>query len=219
MRGGFLMPKISVVLADDHVLVRKGLKKLLEMESDIEVVGEASNGLEAVEEVRTKDPDVVLIDINMPKLNGVEATRLLKKEKCRAKIIALTIYDDREYLLELLKIGVSGYLLKDIEPHALVEAVRAVSRGETYIQPTLTRALVAEYKRLSQPLQKTGRPLTAREKEVMAYIAEGMSNIEISEKLGISEKTVKNHVSSILRKLNLMDRTQVAVYALKNNLV
>ncbi|MDN5331816.1 MAG: two-component system, NarL family, response regulator DegU [Tepidanaerobacteraceae bacterium] len=213
------MAKISVVLADDHALVRKGLKKLLEMESDIEVVGEASNGLEAVEEVRTKNPDVVLMDINMPKLNGVEAIRLLKKEKSRAKIIVLTIYDDREYLLELLKVGISGYLLKDIEPHALVEAVRAVSRGETYIQPTLTRALVAEYKRLSQPLPRASRPLTAREKEVMAYIAEGMSNIEISEKLGISEKTVKNHVSSILRKLNLMDRTQVAVYALKNNLV
>ncbi|MCG0274918.1 MAG: response regulator transcription factor [Thermosediminibacteraceae bacterium] len=213
------MSKISVVLADDHALMRKGLKKILEMESDIEVVGEASNGLEAIEEVRTKEPDVVLMDINMPKLNGVEATRVLKKEKSKAKVIILTIYDDREYLLELLKIGIAGYILKDIEPQALVEAVRAVSRGETYIQPTLTRALVAEYKRLSQPLARASRPLTAREKEVMAYIAEGMSNIEISEKLGISEKTVKNHVSSILRKLNLMDRTQVAVYALKNNLV
>lgn len=213
------MSKISVVLADDHALMRKGLKKLLEMESDIEVVGEAADGLEAVEEVRTKDPDVVLMDINMPRVNGIEATRLLKKEKCRAKVIILTVYDDREYMLELLRIGVSGYLLKDIDPNALVEAVRAVSRGETYIQPTLTRALVAEYKRLSQPIPQASRPLTAREKEVMAYIAEGMSNIEISEKLGISEKTVKNHVSSILRKLNLMDRTQVAVYALKNNLV
>ncbi|ADL07151.1 response regulator [Thermosediminibacter oceani] len=213
------MSKISVVLADDHVLVRKGLKKILEMESDIEVVGEASNGLEAVEEVRTKAPDVVLMDINMPKLNGVEATRVLKKESLKTKVIILTIYDDREYLLELLKTGISGYILKDIDPQALVEAVRAVSRGETYIQPTLTRALIAEYNRLSQPISRASRPLTAREKEVMAYIAEGMSNIEISEKLGISEKTVKNHVSSILRKLNLMDRTQVAVYALKNNLV
>ncbi len=213
------MKDISVVLADDHVLMRKGLKKILEMEDDIEVIGEASDGIEAIDVVKDKKPDVLLLDINMPRLNGIEVTSELKKQKQKTKIIILTIYDDREYLLELIKIGVSGYILKDIEPEGLMEAVRSVSRGEVYIQPTLTRALVAEYKRLTRPVVGAKRPITAREKEVMAYIAEGLSNIEISAKLGISEKTVKNHVSSILKKLDLMDRTQIAIFALKNKLV
>lgn len=215
------MDEISVVLADDHVLVRKGLKKILEMEEDIKVIGEASDGVEAVEEVINKKPQVLLLDINMPKLNGIEVIQELKKKKVHAKIVILTVYDDREYLLELIKMGISGYILKDIEPQGLFEAVRCASRGETYIQPTLSRALVAEYNRLTQPVTgvSTKKSLTAREKEVLAHIAEGMSNGEISQELGISEKTVKNHVSSILRKLDLMDRTQVAVYALKNKLV
>ncbi|WP_422448143.1 response regulator [Thermoanaerobacterium sp. DL9XJH110] len=213
------MGKISVVLADDHVLMRKGLRKILEMEEDIEVVGEASDGYEAIDEVKAKNPDVLLLDINMPRLNGIEVTRKLKSEKVSTKIIILTIYDDREYLLELIKTGVLGYILKDIEPQGLLEAVRSVSRGETYIQPTLSRALVAEFNRITQPIATAKKPLTPREKEVLVCIAEGMNNYEISSKLGISEKTVKNHVSSILRKLNLMDRTQVAVFALKNKLV
>ncbi|MDD4570676.1 MAG: response regulator transcription factor [Tepidanaerobacteraceae bacterium] len=215
------MGKITVILADDHVLMRKGLKKILEMEEDIEVIGEASDGTEAIEEVMDKRPHVLLLDINMPKLNGIEVTKALKKKGIDTKIVILTVYDDREYLLELIKLGISGYVLKDIEPQGLLEAVRSASRGETYIQPNLTRALVAEYNRLTQPITKDGvkKHLTAREKEVLANIAEGMSNGEISNKLGISEKTVKNHVSSILRKLNLMDRTQVAVFAIRNKLV
>ncbi|MCR4431382.1 MAG: response regulator transcription factor [Tepidanaerobacteraceae bacterium] len=213
------MEKISVVLADDHVLVRKGLKKILEMEEDIEVVGEASDGASAVEVIMAKRPRVVLMDINMPQMNGIEVAKTLKKEKIDAKVIILTIYDDREYLLELIKMGVAGYILKDIDPQGLIDAVRSASRGETYIQPTLTRALIAEYNRMTQPVAGANKPLTAREKEVMAYIADGLNNNEISAKLNISEKTVKNHVSSILRKLNLQDRTQVAVFALKNKLV
>lgn len=203
------------------ILMRKGLKKILEMEEDIEVIGEASDGTEAIEEVMDKRPHVLLLDINMPKLNGIEVTKALKKKGIDTKIVILTVYDDREYLLELIKLGISGYVLKDIEPQGLLEAVRSASRGETYIQPNLTRALVAEYNRLTQPITKDGvkKHLTAREKEVLANIAEGMSNGEISNKLGISEKTVKNHVSSILRKLNLMDRTQVAVFAIRNKLV
>jgi DNA-binding NarL/FixJ family response regulator len=213
------MDRISVVLADDHVLVRKGLKKILEMEEDIEVVGEASDGPSAVQEIKAKKPRVVLLDINMPQMNGIEVTKILKKERVDTKIIILTIYDDREYLLELIKMGVSGYILKDIDPKGLIDAVRSVNRGETYIQPNLTRALIAEYNRITQPIAGARKPLTAREKEVMAYIADGMNNNEIASKLGISEKTVKNHVSSILRKLDLQDRTQVAVFALKNKLV
>lgn len=213
------MDNISIVLADDHVLVRKGLKKILEMEDDLEVIGEASDGSEALEEVRGKKPDVLLLDINMPRMNGIEVAEVLKKEGSDTKVIILTIYDDREYLLELVKVGVSGYILKDIEPQNLIEAVRYVNRGETYIQPTLSKALIAEYNRVTQPIAGAKKPLTPREKEVLAFIAEGMSNSEISEELNISEKTVKNHVSSILRKLNLMDRTQAAVFALKNKLV
>lgn len=213
------MGKISVVLVDDHVLVRKGLRKILEMEEDIEVIGEASDGISAIEEIKAKKPRVVLLDINMPQMNGIEVTKALKKERLDTKIIILTIYDDREYLLELIKMGISGYILKDIDPQGLIDAVRSVSRGETYIQPNLTRALIAEYNRMTQPITGAGKPLTAREKEVLAFIAEGLSNSEISSKLAISEKTVKNHVSSILRKLNLQDRTQVAVFALKNKLV
>ncbi|MDI3480351.1 MAG: two-component system, NarL family, response regulator DegU [Tepidanaerobacteraceae bacterium] len=213
------MEKISVVLADDHVLVRKGLRKILEMEKDIEVVGEASDGPTAIEVIMEKKPQVVLMDINMPKMNGIEVTKILKKERINTNIVILTIYDDREYLLELIKMGIVGYILKDIDPQGLIDAVRSASRGEAYIQPNLTRALIAEYNRMTQPVVGAKKPLTAREKEVMAYIADGLNNSEISSKLNISEKTVKNHVSSILRKLNLQDRTQVAVFALKNKLV
>lgn len=215
------MEKITVVLADDHVLMRKGLRKILEMEEDIEVIDEASDGIEAIEKVMEKKPQVLLLDINMPKLNGIEVTKSLREKNVDSQIVILTIYDDREYLLELLKLGISGYVLKDIEPQGLIEAVRSASRGETYIQPNLTRALVAEYNRLTQPVSNNDvrKNLTAREKEVLADIAKGMSNREISIDLGISEKTVKNHVSSILRKLDLMDRTQAAVFAIKNRIV
>jgi DNA-binding NarL/FixJ family response regulator len=199
------LEKISVVLADDHVLMRKGLRKILEMEEDIEVIGEASDGEEAIQVVMDKKPQVLLLDINMPKLNGIDVTKALKNKGVDTKIVILTIYDDREYLLELIKQGISGYILKDIEPSGLIDAVRCASQGETYTQPVSN--------------QGTRKDLTVREKEVVKYIAEGMSNGEISQKLGISDKTVKNHVSSILRKLNLMDRTQVAVYAIKNKLV
>lgn len=208
-----------MVLADDHVLVRKGLKKILEMEEDIKVIDEASNGYEAIEKVKEKSPDVLLLDINMPGLNGVEVTKTLKESNIDTNIVILTVYDDREYLLELVKLGIMGYILKDIEPGGLIAAVRSANRGETYIQPNLTKALVTEYNRITNIPSFNKKPLTAREKEVVYYIAEGMTNYEISCKLSISEKTVKNHVSNILKKLNLSDRTQVAIFALKNRLV
>lgn len=214
------MENISVILADDHVLVRKGLKKILEMEKDIKVIGEASDGVEAIQKVKEKSPDVLLLDINMPRLNGVKVTKILNEEKVDTNIVILTIYDDREYLIELIKLGIKGYILKDIEPEGLIAAVRSAKRGETYIQPSLSGALVNEYNRVTQPNNGDFRkPLTAREKEVVSYIVKGMSNYEIAESLGISEKTVKNHVSNILRKLKLADRTQVAVFAIKNGLV
>lgn len=208
------------MLADDHVLVRKGLKKILEMEDDIEVIGEASDGVEAIQKVKRKLPDVLLLDINMPRLNGVEVTKILNKEEIETNIVILTIYDDREYLLELIKMGIKGYILKDIEPDGLIAAVRSASCSKTYIQPSLSGAIINEYNRITQSTKNNFRkPLTAREKEVVKYISEGMSNSEIAETLSISEKTVKNHVSNILRKLKLTDRTQVAIFAIKNRLV
>lgn len=220
-KGEILLDKISVILADDHVLVRKGLRKILEMERDIEVVDEASDGYEAIEKVKQKSPDVLLLDINMPRLNGVEVTKILNEECLDTNIVILTIYDDREYLFELIKLGIKGYILKDIEPEGLIAAVRSASRSETYIQPSLSGAIINEYNRITQPSSKDNfrKPLTAREIEVVSLITEGMSNYEIAAKLGISEKTVKNHVSNILRKLNLTDRTQVAIFAIKNRLV
>lgn len=214
------MKKISVVLADDHVLVRKGLKKILEMEDDIKVIGEASDGVEAIQIVKRKLPDVLLLDINMPRLNGVEVTKNLNEEKINTNIVILTIYDDREYLLELIKMGIKGYILKDIEPDGLIAAVRSASCGKTYIQPSLSGAIINEYNRITQSTKNNFRkPLTTREKEVVKSISEGMCNSEIAETLSISEKTVKNHVSNILRKLKLTDRTQVAIFAIKNRLV
>lgn len=210
-----------MILADDHVLVRKGLRKILEMEEDIEVIDEASDGYEAIKKVKQKSPDVLLLDINMPRLNGVEVTKILKKECLDTNIVILTIYDDREYLFELIKLGIKGYILKDIEPEGLIAAVRSASRKETYIQPSLSGAIINEYNRIAQQPSNDSfrKPLTAREIEVVSLITEGMSNLEIAQKLSISEKTVKNHVSNILRKLNLTDRTQVAIFAIKNRLV
>ncbi|NLC63473.1 MAG: response regulator transcription factor, partial [Thermoanaerobacterales bacterium] len=178
------MSDISLVLADDHVLVRKGLRKILEMEKDFKVVGEASDGEEALEQVKKTKPDVLLLDINMPKMNGLEVVKTLKRDGCSTKIIILTVYDDREYLLELIRVGIAGYILKDIEPHNLIEAVRYVKSGETYIQPTLSKALISEYNRMMQPVSGSAKHLTPREKEVLAFISEGMSNAEISESLG-----------------------------------
>lgn len=214
------MSQIRVLIVDDHSLVRQGLKKVLELEDDIRVVGEAENGRKALEVAKTTQPDVVLMDISMPDMNGIEATRAFKKQGFKCAILVLTIHDDREYLFEIVRAGASGYVLKDIEPQKLVEAIRAVSKGNTYIQPNLTLDLITEFNRLSSKTKLLKEnPLTKREMEVLRLITEGMTNAEIARKLYISEKTVKNHVSRILRKLNVEDRTQAAVFAIKNDLV
>lgn len=214
------MNKIRVLIADDHALMRQGLKKILEMEKDITVVGEAVDGSDALEKAKALQPQVVLMDINMPGVNGVEAIRAFKKEGVNCGIIILTIHDDPEYLFEGIRAGAMGFVLKDVEPDSLINAVRAVSRGESYIQPNMTKELISEFNRLSEKnARKDDDHLTKREREVLTHIANGLSNSEIAEKLVISEKTVKNHVSSILRKLNVMDRTQAAIYAIKNKLI
>jgi DNA-binding NarL/FixJ family response regulator len=214
------MSQIRVLIVDDHSLVRQGLKKVLELEDDIKVVGEAEDGQKALEMAKTTKPDVVLMDISMPNMNGIEATRAFKQQGFKCAILVLTIHDDREYLFEIVRAGASGYVLKDIEPQKLVEAIRAVGKGNSYIQPNLTLDLISEFNRLSSRTKLLREnPLTRREMEVLQLITEGMTNAEIASELYISEKTVKNHVSRILRKLNVEDRTQAAVFAIKNDLV
>lgn len=214
------MNKIRILIADDHSMVRHGLKQILELENDIVVVAQASNGREAVDLAKLHVPDVILMDINMPIMNGLQAIKEIRLEKLQSKVIVLTIHEDREYLFKTLQTGAQGYVLKDAEPAVLVDAIRNVSRGETFIQPNMTTELVKEFNRvtMNEKEKHDDSNLTTREVEVLDLIAEGMINKEIAQKLYISEKTVKNHVSSIFKKLNVSDRTQAAIYAFKNNL-
>jgi DNA-binding NarL/FixJ family response regulator len=214
------MKKIKVLIADDHHMVRQGIKQILELENDIEVVSQASNGEEAVKLSREYKPDVILMDINMPGMNGLQAIEELKKEEGIYKVVVLTIHQDREYLFKTIQLGAEGYVLKDAEASVLIEAIRTVSEGNTYIQPNMTSELVREYTRISTHTRSKEEEnvLTSREIEVIGLIAEGLINKEIAKKLYISEKTVKNHVSNIFKKLNVSDRTQAAIYAFKNNI-
>lgn len=200
-------------------MIREGLKQLLELEKDIRVIAGFPDGRTAVEQYPEVQPDVVLMDINLPVMNGLEATELIKKNDPQAKIIMLTIHHDREYLLRSLDLGAMGYILKDADSRVLVEAVRSVYNNQSYIQPSMAKELVNEYKRIKDGTP--GRPesfLTKRELEVLKLLTKGMLNKEIAQALYISEKTVKNHISSIFRKLDVQDRTQAAVYAIKHRI-
>ncbi|HEY8348848.1 MAG TPA: response regulator transcription factor [Clostridia bacterium] len=212
--------KIKVLIADDHPLFRQGIKQILELEKDITVVAQAANGDDAVQLAREQKPDVILMDINMPGSNGLQAIKEIKDENINSKIIVLTIHEDREYLIKTIQMGAEGYVLKDAEPQVLIDAIRNVHMGQSYIQPNMTKELVMEFNRITlNNRERNGENrLTAREREVLKLIAEGMINKEIATKLYISEKTVKNHVSSIFRKLNVSDRTQAAIYAIKHNI-
>jgi len=214
------MDKIKVMIADDHPLVRQGIKQILELEDDIVVIGQASNGNEAVKIARECKPDVILMDINMPVANGIQAIKELRQDQNQFKIIVLTIHQDREYLFKTIQLGAEGYVLKDAEPYVLIDAIRNVYHGQTYIQSNMTKELVKEFNRVTLKEKENNEynNLTAREIEVLELIAEGMINKEIAKQLYISEKTVKNHVSSIFKKLNVSDRTQAAIYAFKNNI-
>jgi DNA-binding NarL/FixJ family response regulator len=212
--------RIKVLIADDHPLFRQGIKQILELEKDITVVAQASNGSEAVQLARELAPDVILMDINMPGTGGLQAIEEIKGENINSRIIVLTIHEDREYLIKTLQMGAEGYVLKDAEPSVLIDAIRSVYLGQSYIQPNMTKELVMEFNRITlHSRDKYGENrLTTREREVLKLIAEGMINKEIATRLYISEKTVKNHVSNIFRKLNVSDRTQAAIYAIKNNI-
>ena len=215
--------QINVMIVDDHALMREGLARILEMEDNISIIDTACNGAEAITKItENKDIDVVLMDINMPNMNGIEALRIIKDMNPAIKIIILTVYDGREYLIETLNLGANGYMLKDADSNSLVNAIISVYNGGSYVHPSLAGELFKEInrKRVNEDEDEKDdlESLTKREHEILSLIAEGMSNRDISENLVISEKTVKNHVSSILRKLDLSDRTQAAIYAFRNSL-
>jgi len=216
------MEKIRVMLVEDHSMVRQGLKQLIELENDIKVVAEAADGTQAADYYQAEKPDIVLMDINMPKKNGLQALELIRQKDANAKIIMLTIHQDKEYLFQSLQLGASGYVLKDADGYVLIEAIRKVYQGETYIQPTMAKDLVLEFKKYMQhgkTASKKDSDLSDRELEVLRLIAKGLLNKEIAKTLYISEKTVKNHISNIFKKLQVSDRTQAAVYALKHNII
>lgn len=212
--------KIRVQISDDHSLMRQGLKQILELEEDIEVVALASDGEEAVEMAQKYKPDVLLLDINMPKLNGIEVLRRLKDIGIGTKIIILSMHDEREYLKETINIGANGYVLKDAESENLIKAINDVSKGKSYIQPSIASLLVREFDDDDSKPEDAMKidSLTRREYEVVTLIAEGLNNKEIASKLFISEKTVKNHVSNIFKKIDVSDRIQAAIFAFKNNI-
>jgi len=212
---------IKILLVDDHLLVRQGIKKILELEEDFEVVGEAANGVEALEALENNEVDVILLDINMPELNGIETLRKIKEMDEDQKVIMLTFHDEREYLVETINLGANGYILKDAESDSLIKGIRDVNKGGSYVHPSLAGALLKDHKqtesepKLSKEMEDLKR-LTRREKEVLSLISQGMNNREIANSLFISEKTVKNHVSNIFKKIHVNDRTQAAIFALKN---
>lgn len=213
------MKKIKVVIVDDHALIREGIKKLLELEDTLEMVGLAGDGYEALRVISETRPDVVLLDINMPSMNGIDCLKHIKKEFPDIKVIMLTIHEDAEYLIETINIGAEGYVLKDAEVSSLIKAINNVVNGEVYIHPTLSGILVREYKKKDRNSDEySENELTKREYEVIRLISKGYNNKEIAIELFISEKTVKNHVSNIFKKIKVTDRTQAALYAIKNNI-
>lgn len=215
--GEYKVSIINIVIADDHLMVREGLKKLLELDGDIKVIGEADDGVQCLNLINTLHPDVVLLDINMPNMNGIQTLQVLRQNKNKTKVLILTIHNEIEYLLKVVEIGVNGYVLKDSESSVLKRAITAVFEGETYIEPSLTPLLKERLEKLHS--QSEDEVLTRREIEVLKLLAEGLFNKEIAYKLSISEKTVKNHVSNIFKKIGVSDRTQAAVYAIRNNFV
>ncbi len=209
--------RITVLIVDDHAIVRQGLRTYLELYPDIEVVGEAADGDEAIARARELLPDIVLMDLVMPRRDGVEATRAITAMSPSTRVIVLTSFSEDEKIFASIKAGAQGYLMKDVDPRDLVRAIRTVHRGEAQLDPEIARKLMQEFTN-PQPAPPK-HDLTDRELEVLSLIAQGKSNKEISEELVLSEKTVKTHVSNILQKLHLSDRTQAAVYALRQKLV
>lgn len=226
---GLLDPEVTirVLIVDDHAVVRQGLRTFLELQDDpsalpIQVVGEAANGVEAVDLARRLQPDVVLLDLVMPEMDGIEATSRIIEDSPHSRVIILTSFGEEDRVFPAIRAGAQGYLLKDIAPQDLVQAVRAAYLGQVQLHPDIARTLMsAVASKEESPARQSAPPfeeLTERELEVLRLIAEGLNNREIADKLVISDKTVKTHVSSILSKLHLGDRTQAAIYALRHGL-
>jgi DNA-binding NarL/FixJ family response regulator len=221
---------MKIAIIDDHKLYREGIKRILEMEEGIEVVAEGEDGRDALKIDKAFKPDVMIMDIDMPNMNGIKATDKLNENKTKSKIIILSFYDDENYVTRVLQNGAAGYLIKDIGAKGLIEAVRVVAEGGSYLDPKVTKNMIKEYRRLteltsvsdhvsSQSYQRPLHILTRRECEVLQLLADGNSNTDISKVLFISDKTVKNHVSSILRKIKVNDRTQAVLKAIKRGWV
>ena len=214
------MSEITLVLADDHAVVRSGLRMLLDAQSDMRIVGEANNGREAVELTRSLKPDVILMDIMMPEMNGIEATRRITGEIRDTAVLALTMYEDEQYFFEMLKAGASGYVPKRAAPDVLVSAIRTVNMGAMFIYPSMSKRLVQEFAKRGAGDKSTAvDKLTPRELEVLILIADGLTNLEIGERLEISVKTVDRHRENIMRKLNLHSRIDLVKFAIREGLI
>ena len=212
------MSMIRVLIADDHKMVREGLRRILEFDGEIQVIDEADNGEECIKKIRSSKPDIVLLDMNMPVMNGIEALQEIRKKKLKTKVIILTVHNEIEYLLRAVDIGIDGYVLKDSDAHELIRAVTSVYEGDKFIQPSLIPLLNSKLIARDLDAERLEQ-LSKREIEVLKLVAVGMFNKEIGVELGISERTVKNHLSSIFKKIDSSDRTQAAVFAIRNGLV
>jgi DNA-binding NarL/FixJ family response regulator len=207
--------KIRVLLADDHTILRRGVRMLLDSQPDLEVVGEARNGREALELARELGPDVVVMDVSMPEMNGIEGTRQICEELPAVKVVGLSMHSDAVYVREILRAGARGYLLKDSEDEDLLRAIRAVSRGEAFLSPAVSDAVLADYrKHVANPIDQ----LTSREREILTLIADGKSNKEIATALNLSVYTVESHRGSVMEKLNLHNTGDIVRFAIRNGL-
>lgn len=216
------MSKIRVLLADDHAILRSGLVRLLGEQSDIEVIGEAENGLEAVQKVLELHPDIVLMDIGMPVMNGMEATKQIKKRDQEVKVLVLTMHDNEEYLFRVLQAGAAGYVLKKAADSDLVNAIHVVARGDCFLYPSAAKMVVEDYlEKLKSGTEPTSTfdTLTEREREILKLVAEGYTNREIAESLFISVKTVETHKANIMEKLNLHKRAELVRYAIRKGIL
>ncbi|WHY77782.1 response regulator transcription factor [Neobacillus sp. WH10] len=210
---------IRILIADDHHVVRRGLVFFLRTQKGLDIIGEAANGKEAVELAKSLRPDLILMDLVMPEMDGIQATRIIKKEQPEIKIMMLTSFSDQDHVIPALEAGASGFQLKDIQPDELVVSINKIMSGENQLHPTATSHLLANLSNKSKQEKNLLEELTKRELDVLKEIAKGKSNKEIAASLFITEKTVKTHVSNLLAKLELADRTQAALYAVKNQLV
>ena len=215
------MPEIRLLLVDDHEIVRSGLKMLLESQPDISIIGEAGSGMQAIEIVNRLSPDVVVMDITLPDISGIETTKRIKRAHPEVAIIALTIHEDEQYFFEMLKAGAAGYVPKRAASEDLIQAVRSAFAGDIYLYPTLARALVSDFLSMASmgDEKATMNGLTSREQEILGMLAEGCTNDEIANKLVISKHTVERHRENVMRKLNLHSRSELVKYAIRKGLI